>query len=39
MEGLDIFVFPDVNPDGKNYSQTTDIISGNSSNTWWRKKS
>ncbi len=37
MEGLDIFVFPDVNPDGKNYSQTTDIISGNSSNTWWRK--
>ncbi|PIJ96235.1 M14 family metallopeptidase [Lysinibacillus sphaericus] len=29
MEKLDIFVFPDVNPDGKTYSQTTDI--------WWRK--
>ena len=29
MERLDIFVFPDVNPDGKSYSQTTDI--------WWRK--
>lgn len=29
LENLDIFVFPDVNPDGKEYSQTTD--------TWWRK--
>ncbi|MFJ7682307.1 M14 family metallopeptidase [Peribacillus butanolivorans] len=29
MERLDIYVFPDVNPDGKIYSQTIDI--------WWRK--
>ncbi|MEH6852254.1 M14 family metallopeptidase [Bacillus pseudomycoides] len=29
MEKLDIFVFPDVNPDGKNYSQTAE--------TMWRK--
>ncbi len=29
LENLDIFVFPDVNPDGKEYSQTADV--------WWRK--
>ena len=29
LENLDLFVFPDVNPDGKNYSQTQDL--------WWRK--
>lgn len=29
VENLDIFVLPDVNPDGKKYSQTVD--------TWWRK--
>jgi carboxypeptidase T len=29
LETLDVFVFPDVNPDGKEYSQTVD--------TWWRK--
>lgn len=29
LESIDIFVFPDVNPDGKEYSQTVD--------TWWRK--
>ncbi len=29
LDNIDIFVFPDVNPDGKNYSQTTDM--------WWRK--
>jgi carboxypeptidase T len=29
LESLDIFVLPDVNPDGKEYSQTVD--------TWWRK--
>jgi murein tripeptide amidase MpaA len=29
LETLDIFVFPDVNPDGKEYSQTRDA--------WWRK--
>lgn len=29
LKNIDIFVFPDVNPDGKNYSQTTDM--------WWRK--
>ncbi|HDR4766204.1 TPA: carboxypeptidase [Bacillus cereus] len=37
MEELDIFVFPDVNPDGKHYSQTTDPNSGTESNMWWRK--
>lgn len=29
LENIDLFVFPDVNPDGKNYSQTQDM--------WWRK--
>lgn len=29
LENIDIFVFPDVNPDGKYYSQFHD--------TWWRK--
>jgi carboxypeptidase T len=29
LEELDIFIFPNVNPDGKNYSQTHDL--------WWRK--
>ena len=29
LENIDLFVFPDVNPDGKNYSQTQDL--------WWRK--
>ncbi|WP_440947367.1 M14 family metallopeptidase [Methanosarcina sp. T3] len=29
LENIDLFVFPDVNPDGKNYSQTRDV--------WWRK--
>lgn len=29
IENIDLFVFPDVNPDGKNYSQTQDIL--------WRK--
>lgn len=29
LNNLDIIVFPDVNPDGKEYSQTVDI--------WWRK--
>jgi carboxypeptidase T len=29
LNELDLFIFPNVNPDGKNYSQTTDI--------WWRK--
>ncbi|MFN8468756.1 MAG: M14 family metallopeptidase [Caldilineaceae bacterium] len=29
LETVDLFVFPDVNPDGKVYSQTKDV--------WWRK--
>ncbi len=29
LETIDVFVFPDVNPDGKEHSQTED--------TWWRK--
>jgi carboxypeptidase T len=35
IENTDVFVFPDVNPDGKNYSQTHDP--GNAQSTWWRK--
>lgn len=29
LQNVDLFVFPDVNPDGKVYSQATDV--------WWRK--
>ncbi len=29
LENIDIFIFPDVNPDGKAYSQTQEL--------WWRK--
>jgi len=35
VENLDIFVFPDVNPDGKAYSQSNDP--GDPQNLWWRK--
>jgi carboxypeptidase T len=36
LENIDLFVFPDVNPDGKNYSQTVDV--GTSlEDFWWRK--
>lgn len=35
LENIDLFAFPDVNPDGKNYSQTFDP--GRPQNTWWRK--
>jgi carboxypeptidase T len=37
LENVDLFVFPDVNPDGKNYSQTHNPSSGQSQNFWWRK--
>ncbi|MBL8228512.1 MAG: hypothetical protein JNL98_08545 [Bryobacterales bacterium] len=37
LENLDIFVFPDVNPDGKQYSQTYNPNSGQSQSFWWRK--
>ncbi len=37
LENLDLFVFPDVNPDGKQFSQTTNPGSGSSQGTWWRK--
>ena len=37
LENLDLFVFPDVNPDGKNYSQTYDPNSGTLQGFWWRK--
>lgn len=37
LEQLDVFVFPDVNPDGKEFSQTTNPGSGSSQSTWWRK--
>ncbi|HDR7850284.1 hypothetical protein JDS78_27590 [Bacillus cereus group sp. N17] len=35
MEGHDIFVFLDVNPDGKNYSQKTDTNSSQRQFMWW----
>ena len=37
LERLDLYVFPDVNPDGKNHSQTMDPGSGLPSGFWWRK--
>lgn len=37
LENLEIFVFPDVNPDGKQYSQTYNPNSGQSQSFWWRK--
>jgi murein tripeptide amidase MpaA len=37
LENVDIFVFPDVNPDGKNFSQTHDPSSGGYQTVWWRK--
>jgi murein tripeptide amidase MpaA len=37
LENLDVFVFPDVNPDGKNYSQTYNPNSGTPQGFWWRK--
>lgn len=37
LENVDLFVFPDVNPDGKNYSQTFDPSAGQAQNFWWRK--
>jgi len=37
LENLDVFVFPDVNPDGKHYSQTYNPNSGTSQGFWWRK--
>lgn len=36
LENIDIFVFPDVNPDGKNCSQTNDPAS-DEQGFWWRK--
>lgn len=35
LQGLDVFVFPDVNPDGKAYSQAVDP--GRPQGFWWRK--
>ena len=37
LEKLDLFVFPDVNPDGKAFSQSTDPAGGQSQDFWWRK--
>lgn len=38
MENLDIFVFPDVNPDGKIYTQTAQAnVPGLDQSNWWRK--
>jgi len=37
LENIDLFVFADVNPDGKNYSQTVNPASGQPQGFWWRK--
>jgi carboxypeptidase T len=37
LENLNIYVFPDVNPDGKHYSQTRDPAHPENQNFWWRK--
>jgi carboxypeptidase T len=37
LENIDLFVFPDVNPDGKNYSQNYDPSSDKDQDFWWRK--
>ncbi len=39
LENIDLFVFPDVNPDGKIYSQTNDDpnLSPDDEGIWWRK--
>jgi carboxypeptidase T len=39
LEHIDLFVFPDVNPDGKIYSQTNDDpnLSPDDEGIWWRK--
>jgi murein tripeptide amidase MpaA len=37
LEKLDLFVFPDVNPDGKAFSQSTDPAGGRAQDFWWRK--
>lgn len=37
LENGDLYVFPDVNPDGKNYSQTSNPGSGQPQGVWWRK--
>ena len=40
LENIDLFLFPDVNPDGKIYSQTHNdptLPSGKQDKMWWRK--
>ena len=39
IDNIDIIVFPDVNPDGKKYSQTADDtgIPTSMEDIWWRK--
>ena len=38
LESLDVFVFPNVNPDGKVFSQTNDPTAfPTQQNLWWRK--
>jgi carboxypeptidase T len=37
LEQLELFIFPDVNPDGKAYSQSADPTGGQSQGFWWRK--
>jgi carboxypeptidase T len=39
LEKIDVFIFPDVNPDGKVYSQSNDdpSLSPDDQGIWWRK--
>jgi carboxypeptidase T len=37
LERLELFVFADVNPDGKAYSQSADPANGQPQGFWWRK--
>jgi murein tripeptide amidase MpaA len=37
LERCDVFVLPNANPDGKNYSQMFDVSSGSAQQFWWRK--
>ena len=37
LERLELFIFADVNPDGKAYSQSADPTSAQTQGFWWRK--
>jgi len=37
LDLVDLYVFPNVNPDGKIYSQSHDNPTSNQQGVWWRK--